>query len=218
MNAQIADLAHLREAGRGPGLPGVAGAIDASSQNHVAADPIASGSDKDDVRIRLRHFDCSDGAGLEEAIGDGPPGDPVVVGLEDAPARRAQIERSRLLAMSGHRGHSPAPGGTDHAVAQAAEKLRVDGRSQVLGSRLGSGQGKQQGGHQRSAFQAHDFSLEDSRFLGLFPRVRKDGIDQRSLMRRGTDAPADKRRLTPSSTDRSVSTTSSTGRMTTSPT
>src|SRR5262249_32267992 len=100
VDLQLRDLADFAQPDVRPRLAGVGRLVDAASDDDVRSDGFAAGAHVDHVRIRIRDVDRADRSGRDLAVGDWQPGDPVVLGLPDAAARRAHIEDVRLRAYA----------------------------------------------------------------------------------------------------------------------
>src|SRR5579862_4342761 len=92
MNSHAGDAARLFEAGIGPGAARVAGFVDSIAVGSVAADAGFAHPGINDVGIRRRHRDRSDGSGIYESIRDVAPAYAAVFGFPDSAAGGAEIE------------------------------------------------------------------------------------------------------------------------------
>ena len=139
MDLDGGDLTHLHQADTHPGRPGIIGAIHAAPHDHVRPDPIRAGAHVYDLGVGRCDPDRPDRPGLEVTVGDRTPGCPVVLRLPHTPTRGAQVERERVVRMSGNRGDTPAPRRPDVPVAEGLEDLlhgRSHFRSHLLSGRL----------------------------------------------------------------------------------
>ncbi len=80
---------------------------DALASNHVIADIFLAGSHPDQVWVRWRKRDCSDGS-CGFLLKDRLPGKPSILRHKNAAARRANVIHVGLAGNADHRRHAPA--------------------------------------------------------------------------------------------------------------
>src|SRR3954447_15528721 len=108
MHLDRADLPRVFQPQERPPAARVAGAVDSSTDDHVAADRRTAGADVHDVGIRFRHVNRPDRPVGNLAVADRLPALAARLGLKDAPATAAHIEGARLAAYTRDRRHASA--------------------------------------------------------------------------------------------------------------
>ena len=104
-----------------PSLAAVHGLVDAVAVGNVGAGARLARAHVDDVWVGIGNGDGSDGAGVDEAVGDAVPVDAAVVGLPDPAAGAAEVEDQRVLGVAGDGDGASAPVGADAAKAEGLE-------------------------------------------------------------------------------------------------
>ena len=95
------DMAGVPQAKMRPGLPAVVGAVDTVAVTGVAAYAGLSHAGVDHVGVGLCGGDCSDGCGVEEAVGNVLPVGTAVGGLPNAAGAGAEVEDAGVRHVSG---------------------------------------------------------------------------------------------------------------------
>jgi hypothetical protein len=124
MDPDLRDHLRLDEPDVRPRLARVSRLVHAVALRDVAAQLALAHPDVDDVRVRWRDGDGADRGARELAVGDRGPGCAAVDRLPKSAAGRAEIIFVRARRAAGGRNRSAAPGGTDAAPVERAERLR----------------------------------------------------------------------------------------------
>ena len=107
------DMAGVPQAKMRPGLPAVVGAVDTVAVTGVAADAGLSHAGVDHVGVGLCGGDCSDGCGVEKAVGNVLPVGTAVGGLPNAAGAGAEVEDAGVRHVSGDGYDAAAAVGAD---------------------------------------------------------------------------------------------------------
>ena len=136
------DLLRLLEADVLPVPAAVGRAVHAVAVREILAEVGLARPDVDDVVIRRRDGDRTDGCYRGVVIGDVVPGGAGVDGLPDATVHRAHVEGARLHGIARHRDRAPAAKGAHEAPLHRAQHgVRSDARRGVLRLRRGGFRG-----------------------------------------------------------------------------
>ena len=106
VDADLADLAGLAQAGVAPGAAGVGAAVDAVAVGDVGADGRLAGAGVDHVGVGRGDGQRSHRGGGEEAVGDGAPVRAAVGRLPDAAGHRAEVVGRRVVGDAGDGDHA----------------------------------------------------------------------------------------------------------------
>src|SRR5215471_5058298 len=122
MDTDAADVAACLKTAVRPGDAGVGRAVDAVTVGDVGANAALAHPGIDDVGVRRGDGQRTHRCSLEEAVGHVPPAQTSIDRLPDAPARRAEVERSRFAGITGDGHDAPATKGPDQPPVKPAEE------------------------------------------------------------------------------------------------
>ena len=123
MDTDPPDLAGIGKAQVGPGFTGVLRPIDPVAVGKVAADAGFAHPDVNNIGIRRRHGDGTDGTGTEIAVGNVVPRLTGVFSLPHTSTGSALVVDQRLTGDTGDGRDPPAPKGPDKAPLHDLGKI-----------------------------------------------------------------------------------------------